>query len=67
MGLSSEDFWPKLVPCLKDFWWKSNPLGQHILICIKLWVPTHNLPEFSLVLDLPVDLPVAERSKALYI
>ena len=28
----SRIFWPKCMgPMLKDFWWKSNPFGQHIL------------------------------------
>ena len=23
----------------KDFWWKSNPFGRHIPVCLNMWVP----------------------------
>ena len=32
-------FLTKMGPMFKDFWWKSNPFGWHIPICLIIWVP----------------------------
>ena len=40
MGPSSKDFLlTKMKPMSKDFWWKSNPFGWHILVSLNMWVP----------------------------
>ena len=32
-------FLTKMGPMSKEFWWKSNPFGQHIPVCLNMWVP----------------------------
>ena len=37
-------FLTKMGPISKHFWWKSNPFGQHIPVCLNMWVlpsPNH--------------------------
>ena len=38
MGPSSKDFLTRLGPMSKDFWWKGNPFGRHIPVCLHMWV-----------------------------
>ena len=40
---SSKDFLTKMGPMSMDFWWKSNPFGRHIPVCLNMWVlpPPH--------------------------
>ena len=39
MGPSSKDFLTKIGPLSKNFWWKSNPFGWCIPVCLNMWVP----------------------------
>ena len=34
-------FLTKMEPMSEDFWWKSNPFGGHIPICLSIWEPQH--------------------------
>ena len=40
---SSKDFLTKMGPMSKDFWWKTNPFGRHIPVCLNMWVPPPHL------------------------
>ena len=37
-------FWTIMGPMSKDFWWKSNPFGQHIPVCLIMWVTPPDSP-----------------------
>ena len=37
-------FLTKVGPMSKDFWWKSNPFGRHIPVCLNMWVPPRERP-----------------------
>ena len=53
-GEHSKDFWKpdpflgiffyKIGPMFSDFLWKSDPLEQHIPICLKMWVTPGKIP-----------------------
>ena len=52
MGLSSKDFFfTKMGSMSKDFWWKSNPFGRHVSICLNMWVPPMTVPRFGFGMD----------------
>ena len=41
-------FLTKMGPMSKDFWWKSNPFGQHIPVCLNMWLPPPPPREFDI-------------------
>ena len=36
-------FLTKMGPMSKDFWWKSDPFGWHLPVCLNMWVPQEGL------------------------
>ena len=40
-------FLTKMGPLSKEFWWKTNPFGRHIPVCLNMWVP----PRVIITLD----------------